>query len=197
MQSPPLWAAANTNSSRSQTQHSLSHRNLGRKGQRKADQNLEIYIHVYSTYFFFWLWFGFTQNLHQEEKSLGSSVLPSALNICIPPYFPSKSTVLFRRLNARHIRTKTTSKQPGRSMETECNLHWSVVWVEIQGSYSRIVQIHLCHLVLLGAPALLQRDAPISCAPVPPFIWLCLADHAITYQKVCSDNLSKQMGLCC
>lgn len=39
-------------------------------------------------------------------------VLPSVLNICIPPYFPSNSTVLLRGLKARHIRTKTTSRQP-------------------------------------------------------------------------------------
>lgn len=38
--------------------------------------------------------------------------LPKALNICIPPYFPSNRTVLFSGLKARHILTKTTSKQP-------------------------------------------------------------------------------------
>ena len=41
--------------------------------------------------------------------------LPSALNICMPPYFPSNSTVLFRGLNARHILTSTTSRQPGET----------------------------------------------------------------------------------
>ena len=39
---------------------------------------------------------------------------PKALNICIPPYFPSNRTVLFNGLKARHILTKTTSKQPRR-----------------------------------------------------------------------------------
>lgn len=38
--------------------------------------------------------------------------LPKALNICIPPYFPSNRTVLLSGLKARHILTKTTSKQP-------------------------------------------------------------------------------------
>lgn len=38
--------------------------------------------------------------------------LPKALNICIPPYFPSNRTVLFNGLKARHILTKTTSRQP-------------------------------------------------------------------------------------
>lgn len=33
----------------------------------------------------------------------------------MPPYFPSKSTVLLRGLKARHIRTKTTSRQPRRN----------------------------------------------------------------------------------
>lgn len=42
------------------------------------------------------------------------NVSPRALNICIPPYFPSKSTVLLRGLKARHIRTNTTSRQPER-----------------------------------------------------------------------------------
>ncbi len=56
-----------------------------------------------------------------KKKCIGSNVLPRALNICMPPYFPSKSTVLLRGLNALHIRTKTTSKQPGRAMETHCD----------------------------------------------------------------------------
>lgn len=38
--------------------------------------------------------------------------IPKALNICIPPYFPSNRTVLLSGLKARHILTKTTSKQP-------------------------------------------------------------------------------------
>lgn len=42
------------------------------------------------------------------------TILPRALNICMPPYFPSKRTVLLRGLKARHIRTRTTSKQPVR-----------------------------------------------------------------------------------
>jgi len=40
--------------------------------------------------------------------------IPKALNICIPPYFPSNRTVLLSGLKARHILTKTTSKQPIR-----------------------------------------------------------------------------------
>lgn len=42
------------------------------------------------------------------------SNIPKALNICIPPYFPSNRTVLLSGLKARHILTKTTSKQPIR-----------------------------------------------------------------------------------
>lgn len=57
--------------------------------------------------------------IYTKRKSIDSNVLPRALNICMPPYFPSKSTVLLRGLKARHIRTKTTSKQPGRTMETD------------------------------------------------------------------------------
>lgn len=48
-------------------------------------------------------------------------VLPRALNICMPPYFPSNSTVLLRGLNALHIRTNTTSKQPATTTDTDCH----------------------------------------------------------------------------
>lgn len=51
-------------------------------------------------------------------SSASSSALPRALNICMPPYFPSNSTVLLSGLNARHILTRTTSRQP-RERERE------------------------------------------------------------------------------
>lgn len=54
------------------------------------------------------------EKLQVANKTVSSSKvnLPKALNICIPPYFPSNRTVLFNGLKARHILTKTTSKQP-------------------------------------------------------------------------------------
>lgn len=45
----------------------------------------------------------------------------------MPPYFPSKSTVLLRGLNARHIRTRTTSKQPGKKPGTDTVWGWPLV----------------------------------------------------------------------
>lgn len=47
------------------------------------------------------------------------SNIPKALNICIPPYFPSNRTVLLSGLKARHILTKTTSKQPSRQKKEQ------------------------------------------------------------------------------
>lgn len=109
--SPPRWAAASTNSWQSQTPHSLSHHNLGGRRQRRTQREENVIILFRAT------------SLEQNDLKLTKDIftfiwimsckfLPSALNICIPPYFPSKRTVLFKGLNARHMRTKTTSKQP-------------------------------------------------------------------------------------
>ena len=143
--SPPLSAAVNTNSWQSQTLHSLSHHNLGgkqkKRGQGRADKK-EIFIILilvmyvqsnkntskgrgffsfqflqFPPMFFNFDWPFFLN--YTKMKCRGSNVLPRALNICMPPYFPSKSTVLLRGLNALHILTKTTSKQPGRTAERE------------------------------------------------------------------------------
>lgn len=46
-------------------------------------------------------------------------LLPSALNICTPPNFPSKRTVLFRGLNARIMRMSSTSRQPDVGRERQ------------------------------------------------------------------------------
>lgn len=46
-------------------------------------------------------------------------LLPSALNICTPPNFPSKRTVLFRGLNARIMRMRSTSRQPDAGRERQ------------------------------------------------------------------------------
>lgn len=109
VQSPPLLAAVSTYSSQSQTLHSLSHHNLG--GTHRERQTVRKKIKLSLTSFFnnIWLYSSFIP----RQKCLASNILPRALNICMPPYFPSKSTVLLRGLNALHIRTKTTSKQPG------------------------------------------------------------------------------------
>lgn len=135
--SPPLSAAVNTNSWQSQTPHSLSHHNLGgkhreedREGQTKKER---FSLHVFRSCMRWWpkiphrvvfafspFSFNFDCLIYTKKKCISSNVLPRALNICMPPYFPSKSTVLLRGLKALHIRTKTTSKQPGITMETDC-----------------------------------------------------------------------------
>lgn len=51
-------------------------------------------------------------------KEAPKRISPSALNICTPPNFPSKSTVLFRGLKARIIRSRRTSRQPGTGRGT-------------------------------------------------------------------------------
>lgn len=46
------------------------------------------------------------------ESGAAKRLLPSDLNICTPPNFPSKRTVLFKGLNARIMRIRSTSRQP-------------------------------------------------------------------------------------
>lgn len=145
--SPPLSAAVNTNSWQSQTLHSLSRHNLGgkrrgedRQGHNKKENLITLIPVMYvvmskivsqgKSVFFFISFFvlvpfffkyqpAFSPHSYRKNTQV-SGFLPRALNICMPPYFPSKSTVLLRGLNALHIRTKTTSKQPGRAAETDC-----------------------------------------------------------------------------
>lgn len=94
-----------------------------RERTKKSTQEREIFL----THSFSLAWHSFEFSdwlfpwIYTKRKSIGSNVLPRALNICMPPYFPSKRTVLLRGLKARHIRTKTTSKQPGRTVETDCD----------------------------------------------------------------------------
>lgn len=127
--SPPPSAAANTDSWQSQTPRSLSHHNLG--GTQKRTEKGREKREVFST--LIPVMYGLMNNsqvqfrfafclVHTKKKcKVICNVLPRALNICMPPYFPSKSTVLLRGLNALHIRTKTTSKQPGTTTETDCD----------------------------------------------------------------------------
>lgn len=140
--SPPLSAAVNTNSWQSQTPHSLSHHNLGGKhGEEDREgqtQRKRFSLHLFRScmrwwgmkmphrveeFFFIFPLFSFNFDsfslVYTKMKCTGNNVLPRALNICMPPYFPSKSTVLLRGLNALHIRTKTTSRQPGRTTESD------------------------------------------------------------------------------
>lgn len=52
------------------------------------------------------------------EREAAKHLLPSDLNICMLPNFPSKSTVLFKGLNARIMRIRSTSRQPDIGRET-------------------------------------------------------------------------------
>lgn len=114
------------------TKSSQPWRETERRGQRRADKKREIFITRIPVMYALMSKNTSQGGLHfplflsicliyTKKKCIGSNVLPRALNICMPPYFPSKSTVLLRGLNALHIRTKTTSKQPGRTMETDCD----------------------------------------------------------------------------
>ena len=64
---------------------------------------------------------------------------PKALNICIPPYFPSNRTVLFNGLKARHILTKTTSKQPMRKKFQMCVYIYIYIYIYI---YTHTIYIY-------------------------------------------------------
>lgn len=83
-----------------------------------------------SAFFLFFFHFQLAFSLiYTKLKCIGSNALPRALNICMPPYFPSKSTVLLRGLNALHIRTNTTSKQPGRTGDRHCLRLRVIYWL--------------------------------------------------------------------